>query len=637
MSEKPSGSKRVRNVSRREMLAMTGVTVAGGVAGCSGSQTTETSTETTTGESTSSGGGETETTTGGEVEYRDPVPTGVSQQLWEDKNYNRYARNIALSGWFPEYLWHKNYAGEVYDYKLLEEDGFWYDSETRELHYKFKEDYYWWDGTQATAEDYYNQQEIDRLMDPEGSEYEYHELVDDFHVVTKRKEPLNPILINPEEGRLWTRRDKNKKWVDKLEDASSDKQRDEVIAELTETKIPIDQLVEEGLGLGIYKPKSWNEKEQVLELHEKHPRADQAAFDEVNFKVAKNGSAKDQLIINDEIDYQRTTFQDTWSKAPDYLQTVFKGRGVQPRTLVFNQKDNGLKHRGVRRAFISLLDFPKLKKIHKKDFLKKYQTGLPAPLESQWLGQDYLDDIIKYPMEPDLEKAEEFLKMDGLEKSNGVWKDSDGEPVKFTVYTPPWAVMAAYGKSMAQQCSEFGFEVEAKTAEGGTWYQDFLNMEGGDVFPFGHGWSSLEPLNYYNYDNHYKMRLGPNAGTIEDWLDQGKTQSPLNGRNIVLDLPKEVGGADTSSGSKTVNVYELIEELKVTQSKDRTAEITKTLAQYFNYDLPLLDVFPNTFGGWGDTKDFEYPDKDHPAWLNYGAGLRQQIQNGQMRGVPKDQ
>lgn len=637
MVEKPANSEETSNFSRRRLLGAAGVAVAGGIAGCS------------SGDESNSGGTDTETegpdgtttttaTPTEEVELRDPTITGVSGVLWSDKNYNRYARNIALHGWFPEYLWHKNYAGEVYDYKLLKEDGFWYDSDTQEMHYEFKEDYYWWDGTQATAEDYYNQQEISRLMDPDGSDFESHELIDDFHMVTKRKKPLNPILIGPEEGRLWTRRDKNRKWLEKLQDATTDSERDEVIADLTEAEISIEQLVDEGLGLGVYKPKSWNEKEQIFEIHEKHPRADQAQFQEVEKLVGLNGAARDQLVINDKVDYGLGTFdEEKYSGAPDHLQTVYQGRGVQPRTLVFNFKDNGLQHRGVRRAFVSLLDFPKLKKIHKKDYIKKYQTGLPAPLEAQWLGQDFLDKIIKYPMGPDPERAEEFLREDGLEKSNGVWKDSNGETVKFSVYTPPWSVMAAYGKSIATQCSNFGFEVEAKTAEGGVWYQDYLNMENGDVFPFGHGWQSPEPLNYYNYNNHYKMRLGPNGGTIEDWLEEGKTKSPLNGKNIVLDLPSEVGATGTSGGSKQVNVYELIEELKVVQSRDRTAEITKTLAQYFNYDLPLIDTFPNTFGGWGDTKDFEWPAKDHPGWLNYGGGLREHIQNGRVKGVPKNQ
>jgi peptide/nickel transport system substrate-binding protein len=628
MSNKPAGSGKGTSLSRRQILAASSG-IAVGLAGCSGNESEGTSTNdaTSTGETND---GTTNGTTSGSGKLVDASPTLTVTKLPNEINFNRYAQNIAFSNWQWDYLQSNFYTNETYNW-LLED--FSYDPNSLEMTYKFKEDFYWQDGTQVTAEDYYNQQEIARLMDPAASDMEKHVLKDDFTMVSKRKESLNPILVNVEEGRLWTRRDQNREWLEKFQDASSDDKRKSVTSELIESKIGIDEFAKKGLSNSVWKLKDWNEQEYVFEKFEKHPHAEDVEFDELNFLVSKGGSTN-QLLKNDKVDFGSGIFPpDLKGVAPEYLQTVINSRAIQSRTMVFNYKNKHVGRRGVRRAITAALNFPAMGKRHlDAKFVKKHQSGLPQNLENKWLGSDYVDSLIPYSMKADKSQAAKFMREEGYTKEGGKWKDEDGDTVKFTYTTQTASAFAAFGKEIQQQLNGFGFDMEMQTMDNVTWYKDFLNVDKWDVTTFGHGWESNEPLNFYNYDNHYKMRIGT-GGQIEGWLDDGETNSQLNGRPIIATVPNSVGATTVNGSGKEVNLYDIINELKTVQSKDRTEEIVKTLAWYFNYDLPLIDTYPYTLSFWADTKNFKMPKKSESAYYQKFGGYYKMLRRGLIKGV----
>ncbi|WP_224270992.1 ABC transporter substrate-binding protein [Haloprofundus salinisoli] len=625
MSDKSLDQGRRSYVSRRKMLALS-TGLAAGLAGCGGQNDQAADPDGNSTDTNGTGGSSTDNgETNQTIELAESTLKSSTEELLEDINWNRYSRNIAFSRWFFAYLQSNYITGDTYNW-LLEDLS--YDKEALEMTYKFKEDFYWHDGTPVTAEDYYNQQEIDRLMDPEGSDIESHELVDDYTMVAKRKKELNPILIGVEENRLWTRRDKNREWLEKFQDVSSQAGRDEVIAELTDHKVSTQEFRDEGLANSTFKLKEWSETEVVLEKFDQHPFADDVNFDTLTFKVCRGGSC-DQLVINDQVDFDGGKFDSNLQGAsPDNLQTLSNVRGINGRSLVFNYGDNEhLARRGVRRAFTALLDFDKMADIFDRKFVAKNQTGLPGHLEAQYLGNDFIDNLIQYDMGSNEEQATQFLEMEGYSKEGSKWVDEDGKAIDFHISTDSTETMAAYGKSMQEQLNGFGFDVEFTTKESGTWYQDFLAAENGDVFPFVHGWASNEPLNFYDYSNHYKMRLGT-GGEVEQWLADGETHSQVNGRPLTPTVPEEVGALEVEGSGRELNLYQLVEDLKTAQTMDETKSVVRDLAWYFNYDLPLIDTFGAESAMWGDTQNWEWPSRDHNAWYQAYGGYWEHVRRG---------
>ena len=636
MSDKPSESTSNLPLSRRKMLALTSG-MAAGLAGCTDQNTDSTATpgqntDGTTGSETSGTG---ETTTEGSTgsgELMDPSPTMTVAMLPDEINFNRYARNIEFINWQWDYLRSEYYTNDSFNW-LLED--FNYDGEKNELQYTFKQNFYWQDGTQVTAEDYYNQQEIARLMDPEGSDIEEHVLKDDFTMVSKRKEPLNPVLVGVEEGRLWTRRDHNRQWLEKYQDASGESGRKKVTSELVNYKLGIDEFAEKGLSNSVWKLKEWNEQEYVFEKFEKHPFAKDIDFDQINFLVAKGGSTK-QLVTKDRIDFGIGIFSpDLKGAAPDHLKTVAKTRSIQSQTLPFNYKNKHTGRRGVRRAILAALPIPAMGKRHlDNDLVHQYQSGLPSNQENKWLGSDFLGKLIPYSQKADTEQATQFMEEEGYTKESGKWVDEDGEQVSFTYTCETTSAQAAFGKELQQHLNNFGFDVELKTMESVTWYKDFLNGDQWDVTHFGHGWGNNHPLNFYNYNNHYKMRIGT-GGQIETWMSEGKNHSPINGRPIVATVPETVGETTTDGGETEIDLFETVNRLKTAQTEEETAEIVKSLAWYFNYDLPLADTYYYLSSFWADTESFSFPEKSNPVYYQKFGGYFKMLRRGLIKGVEK--
>jgi peptide/nickel transport system substrate-binding protein len=607
-----NGNKTDGRLSRRKMLAVALSGSAVGLAGCSGGTGNSGSS------SNGSGGNGGKNQSGGSDQMAETVVDANVEFVPQDANWNHYSPGPYMS-FFPwDYGFRKHWNGTT-DYWLLKEDGFTYDADAKTVTYEFKPEYsYWWNGDPVTGEDYWMQREMERLFDPEGSPWKSWTMEDKYTVKGKRKKQLNPILkstINQGQGRVFNYRGAFRKWLKRLQDASSTSERERIYQKLVEWEIPTEEFANKGLGNGTYQLTDWNTTEMVWKKFDKHPLADKAPFQKIRFRVG-SGSKENQMITNGKLDTAVGQFPEELEKvSPDYLKTIYEKKSIQARNLLFNYNNKHIGRRNVRRALITILDFTRLRDFWSGPggFLKKSQTGIPQTLEEKWLGKEVVNSMYSYPMKSDPKQASTFMERAGYTKKGGTWVGPDGDPLQFTLLTGEYKTSEELSQAMTQNWKQWGANPELLAVTNSQWTDKIFNPAGKwDIALFLHGFDSLTPTNYYDSVNPYHMRLGTSSTEIEQWLKEGKTHSPLNGRPLKLKIPKQPGLDITGSGQK-INIYKLVEELKVTQSKQRSQEIIRTLATYFNYDLPMFDMFPQTAAAWGDTKNFNWP-KDADIW-----------------------
>lgn len=615
-------------LSRRKMLGLALSGTAVGLAGCSGSESNENGTSSdgsgTAASSSGNGTGGGPQGMDGNSNQQELSPDQMAESVVDmnvewlptDANWNHRSNGPASWFWPFDYTAPKYWNGTT-DWWLLKENGYNYDSKTKTVTYEFRPEYsYWWNGDPVTAEDLQIQNEIDRLIDPEGSPWKSWTVDGKYTLKGKRKEKINPVLLSPNAGRVLEYRGAYRQWLEKFKADTTDKAREKTLQNLTNWEISSKRFANDGLGNGTYKLDDWSTTQITWKRFDKHPYADQAPFETVKWHVG-SGSAANQQITNDVIDVGIGQFeQELKAASPDYLKTVYTKRSVQVRNLLFNYKRKHIARRNVRRALISILDFTRLVDFWNGEGgpVKQRQTGLPQVLEDKWLGDKLINKMVNYPLKRDEKQAKQFMKKAGYEKQGGTWVGPDGDPLKFTFMIGTYLTSEALGKAIAQTWNQWGADAKLLPVSNSQWTGKIFNPQGDwDVTIFLHGFDDINPLNYFKYTNPYHMRLQTSSGGLEKWLKQGKTHSPVNGKPLKPTIPSNPNLEVGSDGGKQINLYKLINELKVTQSKQRSREIIRLLSRYFNYDLPMFDMFPQVAATWGDTKNFDWP-KDADTW-----------------------
>ena len=613
-----NGSTTGDDLSRRKLLATALTGTAAGIAGCGGGNGgSNGSGSGGNGSNGNSGSSPNNNNGGGNGEQ--VIDMNV-EWLPGDANWNHLSNGPGAFFWAFDYT-NNTYWNDVTDWWLLKEDGYNYDSKTKTVTYSFRPEYgYWWNGDPVTAEDYRIQQEIERLQDPEGSDWESWTLEDKYTLKGKRKNEVNPMLLNAGD-RVMEYRGAYRQWYEQLKEDTTTEARDNTLQELTQWQISTDQFTSDGLGNGTYKLDDWSTTEMTWTLFEDHPYADQVPFDTVKWHVG-SGSAANQQITNDTIDISSGQFPGNLRRAsPEYLQTLYTHRSIQVRNLLFNYTNKHIGRRNVRRALISILDFTRLVDFwnEKGGPVKQRQTGLPQSLEDEWLGDNLMNNMVNYPLKSDPERAERFMQKAGYSKQSGTWVGPDGDPLEFTLMIGTYLTSETLGRAITQTWSQWGANAELKPVSDTQWSGMVMEPQGDwDITIWLHGFDRLDPLNYFDSTNPYHMRLGNSQSEIEGWLQDGETNSQLNGKPLTLAIPSTPSLEVGNNGGQQINIYELVQELRTTQSNQRSREIIRILSRYFNYDLPMFDMFPQTAATWGDTKNFQWPN-DADVWHQKGA------------------
>lgn len=483
-------------------------------------------------------------------------------------------------------------------------------AEGNTLTIEFPENHTWWNGNDLTAEDYWTYLEIRRLLNPEESKIEENVLADDYTIERTFKSNVTPSLMKADLtsqtfAKLTTPRWIYSDYLENLRDATTQDERDSVRQELQQLQIPIDRLSEDGLGNGPYRVVDWSDSETIMELYEDHPMADQTNVQTVRLISEVATENLRSLEVNNQIDMYPSGLigESDRGDYPDNLQNWYELDWFRTQKITFNWHNEHLAKRPVRRAITHAVDLNPLVNAAVQAGLvgnpPELQTGLRSSIHENYLGEGWVDQLIDYPVESDVEGATQLMEDAGYTKEDDTWIDGNGNPIEFSFLTSDGQHQSAIGVVFSDQMESFGFNMDVTTVGQTDFYQTLQNYDH-DMFWIWHVAAALwHPTSYFSND-FYGLEVGDPSSDAE----RGPTGIPFE-----LEIPSEVGAREISNG-QTINPAQLMEDLPVAESEDEVRDITRTLVQWTNFDMPILMWIEELSGSWGDVETFNFPSPD---------------------------
>ncbi|MFC7203147.1 ABC transporter substrate-binding protein [Haloferax namakaokahaiae] len=587
------------NLSRRDLIKYGAVAGTAGLAGCfdsSGQTTDEESTDSNTDSSSNGGGGS------GLADDTLDFPAGRPAT---DVQFNRYSlgnyAHTLQDQLFEEVA--RGYADGSVRPDLLEDmtvDG-------RTLTLTFPEGFKWWNGDDLTAEDYYIGLEIDRLQAPEESPIESNVLVDDYTIERTFKTAVSPNLMkaNVAETFVNTPRSVYGEYLTRYEEASSDSEREAVTSDLLDMSITTQQLIDEGLGNALYRVTGFNSSETICELFEDHPYAERTDIPKVRI-LPETTSDVESLAVNDKLDMNPDVIMSDSQKStyPDNIENVYRLNWFRTQKFTFNFKNEHIARLPIRRAIVNAVDFESMVAAMRQAGTvgapAENQTALRSTIHEEYLGSDFVDQLIDYPVGKDLDAATAYMEQAGYSKENGTWVDPNGESFTFTVLTQNNNTQVQATKVFNDQLNAFGIQTKISTVSSTDYYQRLQTYEA-DIFWIWHVAKALWHPTAYFSNNFYGIEVGdPSSGG-----ETGPTGKPFT-----TTIPNEVGATEIQGSGKEIQPAELMTTLPNSTSAEEVQEKTRDLVQWFNYALPDFVFVEEDSGYWGDTSDFSMPTGD---------------------------
>lgn len=577
------------------------------VAGCQDNSSNATPSETTGGSSSTAannpGGGELRESVYDFVGGR--TPTEIQLNPWNLANFGHTYSLYVTTGLAT------GYADGTVSSDYLEDmsvDG-------KDLDLTFPTGWTYWNGRDLKAKDFYIQEEINRLQDPEASPYSNVELADEQTVRITFKNQVTPKLMK---ARLVTKNQITPRWIyedylERYQDASGQDERDDVTRELQKMTISVEQFANEGLGNGIYEIEKFNSAETVLTPYQDHPWADRTNLGQT--KIVPVGGNTDSLAKNDELDRVSYIRESERPQYPENLQNQRKVQWFRTQKYILNWKNEHLGKRPVRRALISAIDLESITAAARRYMAEptQVQTGLRSSIHDQYLGSDFTDSLIEYPVGSDADAAAAYMEEAGYSKQGGTWTSSDGETVTLNVLTRDNAGQAQPTKVLSDQLNEFGIETNMN-AIGEDYYTKLQEWS----FDIGWVWHVAKalwhPTAYYSNDFYGVLAGDPTRD------GPGPTGVPKT-----VTIPEEVGAETVDGSGKEIDPSQIMADLPSSSSEQQVKERTKTLSQWFNYDLPAIVYMQENTGYAGDAENFTFPGEDKKMDMNYpgrGAWVR---------------
>ncbi|XVH33145.1 ABC transporter substrate-binding protein (plasmid) [Haloferacaceae archaeon DSL9] len=555
------------------------------------------------------------------------------ESIPNEMNWNTWAPSYP---WTPSWLLlepvQRFYADGSMSLELI--DDWEYDTETQELTVHHNEEFYWWNGDVANAADKYWYGQVARRLNPDSSNYEALHLENNGSTIIREyKEPQNPELVQYQLGGYLGEmhrghRDKFRPWAEELEDATTEDERIEIEERMAEEMpISMDTFVDEGLGLGAFRAVDYDEQGVYCERFDQHPYADQIEIDELEYVLA-SGDAIAQQMMGGDLDFGFGQLSN-WlgDQNPNHLQTIAEYESTFMRKLEFMMDGSGSKHTRqleFRRAISHLINLEFVSENYAPpSTVRTLQVGMPEAVTEEWLG-DYVDDFIQYPVEGDPEGAAELLGSIGYEEDGGEWVDDEGERVSLEIVVPGWANNIA--RTVSDQLSNFGFEIDLSVLEGAAYNDRTSDSVDFDITMGSHGSLVAHPNAYFRPTHSHGNDLGE-QDVIESALADGAERSPYNGKELIVEIPEEVGQQDLSGATQEVNLYELYQEWMSVEDEERSREIARTFTWFWNFYVPGIDQFEQMDGSWGNSENWEYEiDQNWESYRGaFHAAMRGQI------------
>ncbi|WP_247004508.1 ABC transporter substrate-binding protein [Halosolutus gelatinilyticus] len=555
-------------ISRRDLLQASGAAGVVALAGCFGS-----------------GGGNAAGT------FVAPINSSPDEVHYNPYNTGQYVGGLSNLIW--DYLFQYNYKTGEWHNRIgtdLQIDG-----TTATL--SLSSDYAWMDGDPVTAEDVVTQLELERHIDyPIWNYIDGAEAVDDATIELSLQEEINPdIFIQILNREIHVKRDGEfADWVEQFENASSDQEREEISNEFLQFRYAEDD--DDPMANGPYKVKDEQEGQWMLERNENYP----IETNITTYKKLSVGGDQDiwQMMISDRIDGRVTQAvqADVAKQLPDTLHKIDIPAfgGLAP---MFNFRNEVFATREFRQAMAFLIDRNTVEQnVNPRHQASQYISGMTDQMAENWLGTDFLENTLtSYGPGSKPDRAAEKMREAGLERSDGQWYDTNGEPIAIEWMSPPWPGPIGVSETLKQSLPDFGIEFSSTTVEPG----QFFTARGNGDFQLGFNALLGGPHPYF---------------FAQDVLEAPKTSHSAHPTDEV-ELPP-IGQPDGSQ--ETVNLSEMIQALAANQSDDQVTEAVKQYAWWFNQDLPYFKLTDATFPSYLSSDGFDIPDLDDDVMYVHG-------------------
>ena len=515
------------------------------------------------------------------------------------------------------------YADGTISSHYLEE----FSAEGKELTMKFPTGWTYWNGREMTAKDFYIQLEIERFQDPESSTFTSHELVDDQTVKSTFKTDVTPNLMKAAVVGMVqiTPRWLYEEYLTRYQEATTKSERDSISEEVLKMSIPTKQFVDEGLGNSLYQIDSFNSAETIASKYPDHPWADRTNIPKT--RVVPVGDNTDSLATNDKLDMTKYITKGMRQQYPSNIKNQYKLNWFRTQKFILNWNNEHLANRNVRRAILSAIDLNSITaSAAQTGYLAdptQVQTGMRSSIHKEYLGEEFTNKLIKYPVSKNADTASAYMEQAGYSKQNGTWASSEGKEVSLNILTRDNVGQAQPAKVLSDQLNAFGIKTNLN-AVGTDYYTKLQEWE----FDLGWVWHVAKalwhPTAYFSNDFYGVLAGDPSSGE-----KTGPTGVPFE-----LTIPGEVGAKEVSGSGQTIQPAKLMNDLPASTSKEQVIQRTRTLSQWFNYDLPAIVYMQENQGYSGDAANFNFPSADEKK-MNANESGRYAWRRGWISGKTK--
>lgn len=457
---------------------------------------------------------------------------------------------------------------------------------------EYSDEYTWWNGEPVTARDRWVGHRIHSYVTSGTPRVT---LVDEYTLRYELSHPLSrqlvlsEIVVDAIDTAAWL----FEPWLERLEDATTQSAREDVIKRLRQWELSLDEASEKGFGCGPYEFSEVSPNRLILKRFEDHPRSDDISVQKLWLPVTQ-GLRSGELLGEGALDGGQGLLADRNVDTPSYIEQLARYPTVSGTKLVLNWRNDHLARRRVRRALLCALPIDTIVSSAEWGEAPTVQTGMTRPAEQRWLGETERNQLQQYPIESDTKRAATLMHEAGYDRHDGTWHDTDGTKVTFRLRTPLWSAWASSAQIIEQSLNSFGFDVSAVQTSDAS-FRAVAQREEYDLLLW---WTTGRP--YVAYDI-----TDTNPSTLGYELDA--QSSDTGGKPVRRDIP-------TPDGERTIDLLEQWRRIERPSPERETQAAVSLFARWWNYDLPDILLATRHSGVWGNTRDFTWPSDDDPVY-----------------------
>ena len=646
-------------LDRRNVVAAMTLAGAGGLAGCLGDDDDDDDDDTV-----DPGDDDDDTPTPGDdddVEMRrvsDSIGAQITQPL-EMEEYNQWADETdpPLRFWIstPGFATHRPTVSTYHDgltytvgdreisAVLMTTDVEIHDNESMTV--SIRDDIPSWTGDTVTVQDFFKVNEIWHLETQfESDDWEPWEdddsiVIEDDFTYTENFDPTPMPQIEWQKG-LWTKWDEHMYWpdgtwideyVERLRDAASQDEVDEILSDLEGHNVDGWDILEEQIGYGpyIFDPDDATDTEVVGYVNEDHPAAEYIDIPELVLHIAEEGSEREDLLEQEGMFdirngvHTQVDLETMEEEVPDHFEQMAVYQNFGSTQILFNWDHKDLGNRWVRRAIVEATHVPNmfLNADQEVDAASaeqnQYWAYMSAPVLETWVDEDVLNEFHQYTPENNFDQAAEFMEEGGYEQDgDGLWVDENGDPVQLELLAGAWDELTIYMETMRSNLEEFGFQADLVTVDEMPMY-DRIDENQYDIVPMWIGGGDPFPWQYYRTTPGWQeVNFIRRVEGLTDWVwewevdEEDRPDTDVQGRPLNPVIPEEPGALEVEGDGIELDSVQMVQDLMDgNTSRERQREITELFARWANYDVPDFWMSEgDLYGYMANTRDFMYPD-----------------------------